>query len=295
MLLPKFEYFSPQTIEELADYLAKYKKDAKILSGGTDLLVAMKDKQIKPKYLIDINRISDLRKIIYEDGKGLIIGSATRLDEIEQNPIIREKYYALYQGASLIGSPQVRAMGSIGGNSCTASPAADTPPPLIIFGAKVNLLSKKGKRQLSLEDFILDNRITALEEDEFLESFILEEPWPNSSSFYLTMGLRNAMEIDIANLAVNLSLDPETRKVKNIRIAMGAVAPKPLRATQAENFLKNKEINELAIRQAADLCAEESKPIDDFRSSASYRREVIKVLARRAITAAMESILKRSK
>jgi carbon-monoxide dehydrogenase medium subunit len=241
--------------------------------------------------LIDINRIPSLRGINYEKGKGLLIGAATKLEEIERHPFIKDKYFALHQGVSNIGSPQVRSMGSIGGNSCTASPAADTPPSLIVYGARVNLISVRGKRELPIEEFILDNRVTALADDEFVESFILDEPWPNSSSIYLVMGLRNAMEIDIANLALNIAIDLKTCRVEKIRIAMGAVAPKPIRAYQAEAILKGAIPDEILIQKAAELCAIESRPIDDFRATASYRREVIKILAKRAIKKVLENIL----
>jgi len=283
MILPPFQYISPKTTDELATFLSQYRTKAKILCGGTDLLVAMKDKQIKPEYVIDISGVQSLCGITYEKGKGLIIGAATKLEEIEHSPIIREKYYALHQGAAVIGSPQVRAMGSIGGNSCTASPAADTPPSLMVFATKVNLVSQRGRRQISLEEFILDNRVTALAEDEFLESFFLEEPWPDSASRYMEIGLRKAMEVDMASLAVNLALDPKTKKVKDVRIAMGAVAPKPLRALQAEALLKGAFANETLLNKVAESCASASRPIDDFRALASYRREVIKVLAQRAL------------
>lgn len=283
MILPPFQYVAPRTTEELAGLLSTHGKKAKILSGGTDLMVMMKDKLVRPECVIDISRLSSLAGITHEKGKGLMIGAATKLDEIEHSPIIRQKYYALHQGAAAVGSTQVRFMGSIGGNSCTASPAADTPPPLVALGTKVNLVSQRGRRQMLLEEFILDNRLTALAEDEYLESFFLEEPWPRSASRYHIMGLRGAMEIDMVNLAVNLALEPGGKKVKDVRIAMGAVAPAPLRAKKAEELLRGKTIDEGLILEAAETCASESRPIDDFRASASYRREMVKVMAQRTL------------
>jgi carbon-monoxide dehydrogenase medium subunit len=290
MILPQFQYVSPKTTDELTTFLSQYRKKAKILCGGTDLLVAMKDKQIKPEYIIDISGLNSLQGITYENGKGLVIGAATKLKDIEQAPVIKEKYYALHQGAAAVGSPQVRAMGTIGGNSCTASPAADTPPSLIVFGARINLMSQRGRRQILLEEFLLDNRVTALEEDEFLESFVLEEPWRNSASCYLDMGLRQAMEIDMVNLAVNLALDPGSRKVKDVRIVMGAVAPTPLRARQTEALLKGHILDEALFNKAAEICASESRPIDDFRAMATYRKEIVKVLCRRALKQVLSTI-----
>jgi carbon-monoxide dehydrogenase medium subunit len=290
MYLPQFEYHAPKSTEELSSLLFQYRGKARILCGGTDLIVAMKDKVAKPDCVIDIADLAALRGIRHQEGKGVIIGAATKLDEIERSTLIREKYYALYQGASVVGSPQVRAMGTIGGNSCTASPAADTPPPLIALGARVNLASRKGNRQMALEEFIRGNRETALGEDEFLESFVLEEPWPGSASRYLIMGLRGAMEIDMVNVAVNLALDPSSGKVKEARIVLGAVAPTPLRARQAESLLKGNLPEEGLLDRVSQTCAAESKPIDDFRATAAYRREVAKVLCKRALKEVLSAI-----
>jgi carbon-monoxide dehydrogenase medium subunit len=290
MYLPQFEYHAPKSAEELAALLAQFGRKAKILCGGTDLIVAMKDKVMKPDCVIDISDLTALSGIRHQEGKGVVIGAATKLEEIERSALIREKYYALYQGASVVGSPQVRAMGTLGGNSCTASPAADTPPPLIALGAKVNLVNRKGTRQIALEEFILGNRQTALGEDEFLESFVLEEPWPNSASRYAIMGLRGAMEIDMVNVAVNLALDSGSGKVKEVRIVLGAVAPTPLRARQAESLLKGNRPEEGLLDKVAETCAAESKPIDDFRATAAYRREIVRVLSKRALKEALRAI-----
>jgi len=290
MYLPQFAYHAPKTIEELSSVLSQYRGKAKILCGGTDLIVAMKDKVTKPECVIDISDLAALCGIRQQEGKGVAIGAATKLDEIESSALIREKYYALYQGASVVGSPQVRAMGTIGGNSCTASPAADTPPALIALGAKVNLVSQKGTRQMALGEFIRGNRETALGEDEFLESFVLEEPWPNSASRYLIMGLRGAMEIDMVNVAVNLALDPGNGKVKEVRIVLGAVAPAPLRARQAENLLKGNVPEDALLDKVSETCASESRPIDDFRATAAYRREIVEVLSKRTLKEALSAI-----
>lgn len=290
MYLPQFQYLVPETIDELTSLLAEHREKAKILSGGTDLLILMKDKAVKADYLIDISRLNSLHGISYEEGRGLAIGAATKIEVIERSPLIYEKYHALHQGARAIGSPQVRAMGSIGGNCCNALPAADTPPPLVALGAKVQLVSKRGRREMPLEDFIRGNRVTAIEQDEFLENLLLDEPWPNSSSRYLHIGLREAMEVDMASMAVNMAIDPSTGKVNNLRIVMGAVGPTPLRALKAEGILMGKGPDDNLLQAAADSCAAESRPIDDFRASAAYRREVLKVLFRRAFQETLAAV-----
>jgi carbon-monoxide dehydrogenase medium subunit len=290
MSLPNFQYLLPSTDDELKSMLAEHGEKAKILSGGTDLLIRMKERLDQPDCVIDISALKTLKRIEYEEGKGLTIGAATNIRELEFSKIIGKKYHALSKAAEAIGSPQVREMGTVGGNICNASPAADTPPALIAFGASVNLISSRGQREMLLEDFILGNRVTAIEEDEFLEQIRLEEPWLNSGSSYLYMGLRGAMEIDMVSVAVNLALDAANDKVSHVRIVMGAVAPTPLRARGAEKILLGRIPEENVLREAAEACAAESKPIDDFRASAAYRREVLKVLTLRALNEALAAI-----
>lgn len=292
MHLPQFQYEAPATVKELSAILSKYKKKARILAGGTDLMVQMKERKIKPELIIDINGIEKLSYIKNLNKKGIQIGAATKIEAIEKSKIIKEKYHALYSGAGVIGSAQVRAMGTIGGNCCNASPCADTVSPLVAFDAKVTLVSSRGKRTLPLEKFILDNGVTALKPDEFLESFTLIEPWPNSASRYSQMGLRDAMEIDMVNVAVNLSLDPKSGAVKNIRIVMGSVSPKPLRGKNAEEMLIGKVPDDALIEKAAETCAKDSMPIDDIRASADYRREIVKVLTARVLKEAIKALKK---
>ena len=283
MSLPPFQYLAPKTTDELAGMLAEHGKEASVLAGGTDLINWVAEKLITPAYLIDINGLDSLFGISYEEGQGLTIGAATKIEDIEKSAVIREKYYSLYQAVCEIGSPQVRAMASIGGNHCNASPCADTPPPLVTFGAKLSLVSQKGRREMLVEEFIKGNRLTALAPDEFLESFTIPEPWSNSASRFIQIGLRAAQEIDIASVAVNLALDAADGKVSDVRIAMGAVAPIPKRALEAEAILKGSKPNDEVIDKAAESCSRECEPIDDLRASATYRRHVIKVLAAKAI------------
>lgn len=283
MSLPPFQYLAPKNTDELAGMLAEHGNEASVLAGGTDLINWVAEKLITPAYLIDINGLDSLFGISYEEGKGLTIGAATKIEDIEKSAVIREKYYSLYQAVCEIGSPQVRAMASIGGNHCNASPCADTPPPLVTFGAKLSLVSQKGRREMLVEEFIKGNRLTALDPDEFLESFTIPEPWPNSTSRFMQIGLRAAQEIDIASVAVNLALDTADGTVSDVRIAMGAVAPVPKRALEAESILKGSKPSDEVIDKAAESCGQECQPIDDLRASATYRRHVIKVLAGKTI------------
>lgn len=287
MFLPSFEYFAPTTVEELAALLARYGEKAKVLAGGTDLLVAMKDRLLRPAYVIDIGDLAALQGLVYEEGRGLNIGAGVKIAALERSPVVRDRYHALYQAARQLGSPQVRAMATVGGNCCNASPAAETPPALIALEATVRLVSAGGRREMPLEEFILGNRVTALRADEFLESFHLPEPWPHSASRYLCLGLREAMEIDAVNVAVNVGLTPDGGAVERVRVVLGAVGPAPIRAVEAEGLLVGRAPDEGLLEKAAEACAAAARPIDDLRASAEYRRRMVKVLARRSLAEAL--------
>jgi len=289
VLLPELNYLSPKSPGELAAFLADHRDKAKILSGGTDIIPNMLSKLYKVDYLIDLSGLKELRDISYKNGQGLFIGAATTMKDIERSSVIKEKYAALHKAASEVGSPQIRAMATIGGNICNASPAADTPPALVALGAAVTLVSTEGLREMLLADFIQGNRIIDLRPNEYLAKIsIPDAPLRSASRFGLTT-LRAAVEIDIASFAVNLVTD-KTGKVVACGIAMGAVAPVPLRAVEAEGMLIGHVPDDALIAKAAEKCAEESKPIGDIRASAAYRRHLIKVLAGRTIREALAAI-----
>jgi carbon-monoxide dehydrogenase medium subunit len=289
MSLPPFEYLAPTTTAELAGLLATHREKCRILAGGTDLVNWMAEKIYRPDYVVDLQKLP-LSAITYEKGSGLTIGAAATIESLERSPVIREFYYALVQAAGQIGSPQIRAMATIGGNCCNASPCADMPPPLITLEARVVLTSARGSREVPLEEFITGNRQTSIAPDEFLECVRVPDAWPHSACRYSPFGLRAAQEIDIASVAVNLALDPATGLLAKARIAMGAVAPFAMRAPQAEASLVGKAPSDEVIDQAALVCGQECRPIDDLRASASYRRHIVGVLARRMLRAAVAAI-----
>lgn len=283
MFLNHFTYFAPQSAAEVLDLLGRLGSRAKMLAGGTDLLVMMKDKVLAPEYLIDIANIAEFKGLAYEPGKGAVIGAATKIAEIEHSAIIREKYFALHQAAGALGSAQIRNMATIGGNSCNASPAAETPTPLVALGAEIVLASLTGERKLPLEQFILDNRKTALAEGEILTKFILPEPAPRSAGRYSYIGLRDAMEIDAVNMAVNLVLEEDDLTVKDLKLVMGSVAPRPLVSVEVPGLLSGREFSDTLVHEASRAASGEATPISDIRASAEYRREVVAVLARRLL------------
>ncbi len=290
MSLPPFEYVAPTTTQELATVLATHGAGARILAGGTDLVNWMAEKVYRPDVVVDVGRIPGLCGISYEPGKGLTIGAATTIEAIERSPLVLEKYPALAFAASQIGSPQIRAMATIGGNCCNASPCADTPPPLVALGAAVTLVSARGSRSVPLEAFITGNRQTAIAPDEFLEAVHVPEPWPHSACRYQPFGLRAAQEIDIASVAANLAMDPRSGRVVRARIALGAVAPYAMRAARAEAVLEGQVPSDEVIERTAATAGEECRPIDDLRASAVFRRHIVSVLTRKVLKSAIASI-----
>lgn len=289
MSLPPFAYHAPTDSRALYALLAELGPRARILAGGTDLINWMAQGLVKPEAVIDVNALPELGGIAPQPDGGLSIGAAVRIEDLEKSALVRERYHALWQGAREIGSPQIRAMATIGGNCCNASPCADTPPPLVVLGARVVLAGPKGRREMLLEEFIRGNRLTAIAPDEVLERFLLPPPGERSASRFTAIGLRAAQEIDIASVAVNLALAPDGRRVAAVRIALGAVAPVPMRAPGAEALLVGAELTEERIAQAAASCAAECRPIDDLRASAEYRRYVVQTLAARTLKEAAQA------
>jgi carbon-monoxide dehydrogenase medium subunit len=273
----------PQTPAETLELVSRLGSKAKILAGGTDLLVLMKAKAINPEYLIDINGVDEFKGILCQEREGAEIGATTKLAEIQFSETIKAKYPALAYAAGEVGSAQVRNMASLGGNSCNASPAAETPTPLVALSAKVVVSSLKGERELPLEEFIKDVRKIDLNEGEILTKFILPEPAPRSACRYSYMGRRDAMEIDCVNMAVNMELAEDGETVKEVRLVMGSVYPRPLLSKEVPGLLTGQKLSEELIEKAAIAAQGEAKPIDDIRASAEYRREIVKVLARRLL------------
>ncbi len=277
-------------MEELFDTLTRYGERAGILAGGTDLLFLLRERQMRVECLIDIGGIAALRGIAYSPGEGLTIGAATKIRDLERSAVVRERFHGIYQSAGSLGSTQIRTMATLGGNICNASPAADAPPSLIALGASVRLESARGKREMPVEDFIGGTGSTARDPDEVLTGFSVPEPRPRSASRYAYAGLREAMEIDLANVAVSVALEADGEKVAQVRIVMGAVGPTPVRAQRAEQMLLGNIPDDALIGQAAEACAAEAEPIDDARASADYRREVLKPLVRRTLKNALDAI-----
>lgn len=283
--MKSFDYLKPQTFEEALSLLNQYGDRAKLMAGATDALVMTQQKKISPEVFISLRGIPGLDHI---ESDGMFrIGALTTHRTIERSELIRKRFLLLAEASSVLGSVQVRNVGTIGGNLCTASPSAETAPPLLVYDAEVLLVSQKGERRLSLESFFLGPGETALDTKEILKEILLPFPPPNSSGAYLKLGRRKSVDLAVVNVAVLLTLNPKTRICERARIALGAVAPTPIRAKGAEAVLEGKLLDESIIRKAGEQAGKECSPISDIRGSAEYRREMVGVLVEKAIRQSM--------
>jgi CO/xanthine dehydrogenase FAD-binding subunit len=279
--LPRFDYFVPKTLDEALKFLNEYKSSARLLAGGTDLVPQLKKRELKtPAYVIDLKGISGLDEISY-DGEGLQIGPLATISSIAQSLEVQERYPMLVQAALGMASPQVRNRGTFAGNICNAVPSADSAPSLLALNAIVIIKSIRGERTIPIDQFFTGPRKTMLEADEMLVGITVPKPLPASRGVYLKLSPRHSMDLAIVGVAaVGIS---ENGVCKDIRIALGAVAPTPIRAPMAEAILQGKPITSALINEAAKNAITQCSPIDDHRASQEYRCDMVYVLTKRAL------------
>ena len=279
-----FEYFEPTNVEDTMSLLNQWKGDAKIIAGGTDLIPLMRDRLVTPKRVIDINKLSEL-EFIKETDEGIEIGALTRLRAIETSPLVRERIPLLAEAAEQVASIQVRNVGTIAGNLVNASPAADMAPSLLVHEAKVRTRRTGGKREIALSSFFTGVKETVLENDELVTDIFVPKMAAHTGGAFLKIGKRSALVISTASAASSITLNHGRN---NVRVALGSVAPTPVRARGVEDFLESHEITQKTIKEASDLVPNDISPITDHRSTSEYRKEVSKVLTKRALTKAFE-------
>jgi carbon-monoxide dehydrogenase medium subunit len=288
-MMRDFELFEPRSISNLLALARRYRDSAKIIAGGTDLLVEMKRGTSAPATLISIRTVSGLKRISYRPRDGLRLGAATTIHEIETSPILREHYPVLAQAASRLGSPQVRNQATVGGNVCQASPAGDIIPPLMALGASLVLRSTSGERSMPIEDFFRGPGETLLKPGEVLTEISIPPPEPKARSAFLKHGRREGVDLAIVNVAVWIHLK-ENHACEEARLALGAVAPTVIRARSAESLMRGKRLNDDVIRKVGERASEEVQPISDLRASAEYRSEMSRVITVRALRAALADL-----
>jgi carbon-monoxide dehydrogenase medium subunit len=289
-MIHDFEYFAPKTLKEALALLDKYQDDCKVICGGQSLLVLMRQGLVAPPYMIDIKGISEL-SYIKDEKDGLKIGAITTHRAIEKSAVIKKKYPLLAKMETRLASIQTRNWGTIGGNICHGDPAGDPVPVLIALGATLTMAGSKGKRSMPAEDFSLDYFETALEPGELLTEIQIPVPPPRTGSAYYKF---NVIESDLAtaSVAATVTLGAGDGVCQDIRIALGASAPTPIRSKKAEAILKGKKITDALLAQAGETAVTEADPISDIYASEEYRRELIKVLVPRMTREAMDKAKK---
>ncbi len=274
-----FDYYEPRSIDELIKILFEFRDQAKILAGGTDLIVKMKVRLVEPRVLVNIKKIPGLRYIT-EDGDYIRIGALTTLRDVEKSEIIRKHLPALHDAVRVMGSIQVRNMATVVGNLCNASPAADTAPPLLVHNARVVVLSSRGERVIPLEEFFKGPGVTVLEPDEVVVEVIAEKATRGSSAFEKVS--RVSVDLAIASAAVYAEISSDS-VIENAKVAVGSVAPTPLRARLLEERVKGLRVESEELKRALYVIDGEISPITDVRSTAEYRRHVVKILVWNAL------------
>ena len=280
ILVPEFEYLEPQTIEEATELVGS-DPDTLLMAGGTDLLVQMKLEHRNPARIVSLGRIAGLNRV--DETTGLELGATATIQSIGKTQGVRARYTALSEACHSFSTVQIMVMGTVGGNLCNASPAADTAPALLVFDARVRAVSGSEEREISLDEFFTGPGQTVLETGEILESVLAPLPSENSGSAFLKTARVTA---DISKVSVAVSIVREGDSVATCRIALGAVAPTPRRTDGAESVLAGSQMSEQAIEATVRRVREEIKPISDVRSTADYRRHVAGVMVGDAIRTA---------
>jgi CO/xanthine dehydrogenase FAD-binding subunit len=271
----------PASVDQALGLLAKYGQDARIINGGTDLLVEIERHVRALLVVIDVSRVPGLDGIRLADGT-CHLGPSVTHNQVVGNRMLVARALPLARACWQVGAPQIRNRGTVAGNLITASPANDTITPLMAMGARVTLSSAaRGTRQLALAEFMRGVRRTALEPDEMLTEISFPALKEHERGTFLKLGLRRAQAISIVNVALVLGL--EQGEITNPRITLGSVAPTISAATEAQQFLAGKTLDDATIEQAARLAVNAAKPIDDIRGTAAYRREMVHVLTARAL------------
>jgi carbon-monoxide dehydrogenase medium subunit len=284
----KFDYIDPENIQDACALLERHGEEAKLIAGGTALLIWMRMRLLNPRVVISLAKIPSFDLIRFDPKNGLTIGAGACHRDIELHPAVREHYPLLHETFRKVAQPRIRNMATIGGNLCQGDPLTDPGASLLALDAEVVLASTKGKRTVPLSEFFVDYYQTAIEPGEILTE--IRVPPPVSGLRWSHIKFLPRSQEDFATVGVALTFKILDGRCDDIRLALNSVAPTILRAKRAEEILRKQKITEKLISEMAEVAATEVDPIDDNRGSAEYKRELVKVLVRRAATEALQRI-----
>ncbi len=307
----QYDYHKPDSVKEAVTLMAQYKNEAVYIAGGTDVMVQIEQGKLRPRALISLRNIAELKR---KDATA--IGGGVTHRELQNDALIEKHYSAIHDAVCNLGSTQIRNVATIGGNVCTAAPSADTACPLLVLDAKAVIVGQTGEREVDIDDFFVGPGKTVLHNGEILKELRILPASEKTASVYLKHTRRAAMDLPIIGVAVRITLNRSDVKCKDalcaaepistimgyfedeglmcedVRIAMGVVAPRPIRARKAEAVLKGKVLSGALVAQAAEAAASESSPRDSVRGEAWYRREMVQVLVRRGVMKAIERVVR---
>ena len=294
MRIRPFDYYAATNLNDALERLEQYGRDAKILAGGTDLVLAMKDGKTAPAHVVSLHRVRELDYVSQDDSL-IRIGSLAKHADLAAAPILKEKLPILCEAVRLIGSWQIRNVATIGGNLCTASPAADSAPALLALGARVVIADRTGESEMDLGSFFKGPGETVLRPTQLLKEIIIPCSRKPSAGCFLKLMRKKAVDLALVNVAFYAETDPSMSTLTQVAIAMGGVAPTPIRAPEAEASLLNLSYPGALekIQKAAQLAVEATRPISDTRASADYRRAVVEAFVRRAGEKTLKTLFKR--
>ncbi len=281
MVTGTMDYFDPKSISEAISILSKWGERARIIAGGTDVMVDMKHKE-EPVCLVNIKRIPNM-SYIKEEGGGLRMGPLTTIREIETSRLVRERFPVLWEASRQFASLQIRNTATIGGNICRASPSGEMLAPLLVLEAKARIVLPDGERIVPFDTFFIGPGKTVLGSNGLLKEIEIPTPPKESCSIYLKHAVRGAMDIAIVSVAVLVTSDSKESSANDVRIGLGAVAPTPIRAKKAEAILRGKSFEQRRIGETAIEAAAEAQPITDQRGTAEYRKWIVEALIRRGL------------
>ncbi|MBW2028629.1 MAG: xanthine dehydrogenase family protein subunit M [Deltaproteobacteria bacterium] len=284
--MPVQEFFEPVTLDEASSLAMESKLPTRFLGGGTDLMIQLKATKTPPLRLISLKRIHEIRQIEGYSSGEIFVGALVSHSALSVHPEIERHFPALAKACSLVGSPSIRNMGTVGGNICNSSPAADTAPPLLAYDASLVVRQNGSDRRIKITDFFQGPGENILRKGDILKGFLLTKMDGYCSS-YEKLGYRRAMEIGIVNVCV--AMKREGSLCRDIRVGLGSVAPTPIRALGAEEILKGKKIEDGLLKMATEKAMEEITPITDLRASADYRRAMTQVLMEKTVRSILDT------
>jgi CO/xanthine dehydrogenase FAD-binding subunit len=286
--LQAFDYHAACSISELLALLSDGQRQVKTMAGGTDLLIQLREGRQQADLIVDIKKIPELIKVVYDPIQGLRIGAAASCFQVYHNAMVATHYPGLVDAISLIGGVQIQNRASVGGNLCNASPAADTIPALIVHDAVCLIIGPLGTRSVPVEKFCTGPGKTILEPGEFLEAIHVPPPRRHFGAHYLRFIPRNEMDIAVVGVGAAVILDETLSHFQEVRLALAAVAPTPLYVSEVRDFLTGKEISPQMIQEAARIAQAAARPINDLRGTAEQRMQLTAVLTRRALEKAIK-------